>query len=199
MVPKFVRQMLNSTTSLARIQVCMLEIPWWWQENVCFHGQWVIRCEQFLWTRSSQSICSQRSTIDYRLCLAHEDSKPFVICWSELCRSAHRKAQMEWIPNTTHMTGWRRIHLELKPIATSVKKKVMNSGFIHFCYSDLAPTKLVPWSDWMSLVGPQQLRNRCKASINASVVRTLAALRCIAHKAKKANSTHIFSALLNPL
>ena len=100
---------------------------------------------------------------------------------------------------TPHMTGWRWIHLKLKPIATSVKKKVMNSGFIHFCYSDLVPTKLVPWSDRMSLVGPQQLRNRCKASINASVVRALAALRCIAHKAKQANSTHIFSALVDPL
>ena len=140
-------------------------------------------------------------SIDYRLCLEHEDSKPFIICWSELCRSAHTgsKAQMEWIPDTTHMTGWRWIHLKLKPIATSVKKKVMNSGFIHFCYSDLVPTKLVPWSDRMSLVGPQQLRNRCKASINASVVRALAALRCIAHKAKQANSTHIFSALVDPL
>ena len=37
-VPKFVRQMLNSTPSLARIQVCMLEIPWWWQENVMVSG-----------------------------------------------------------------------------------------------------------------------------------------------------------------
>jgi len=127
-------------------------------------------------------------------------------CWPELCKSAHKIAWTERICLSQTPPLWLAdggFVLNLHQSQPQSRRKLwilaLSISATAFSNSDLVPTKLVPRSERISLVGPWQLRNHHRALRNESVVRHWL-FRDVSHvRLSKWIPCHIFSALVIPL